>query len=51
MLLDQLEFFFVFECTDVIHFAQFVQLTQSQTTLAEIANFRLTVVLRQVLVS
>ena len=50
MLFDLLEFFFVFVGSDVVHLAQFVQLSQCQACLAQIAQPGLAVVLAHVLV-
>ena len=50
LLFDQLEFFFVFVGSYIVHLAQFVQLTQGQACLAQIAQLGLAVVLTDVLI-
>ena len=50
MLANQLEFFFVLVCSHIIHFAELVELSQGQASFAQVANFGLAVVLRQVLI-
>ena len=44
------EFFFVFVRAHIVHLAQFVDLSQSQASLAQIVQLRLTVVLAEVLI-
>jgi len=50
LLSNQLEFFFVFVRTNIIHFSQLVELSQSQTSFTQIAKLRLTIVVLQVLI-
>ena len=50
MLLDLLEFFFVFVGSHIVHLAQFVELAQGQTCLAQIAQSGLAVVLADILI-
>ena len=50
MLANQLEFFFVLICSHIVHFAELVELSQGQTSFAQVSQLRLTVVLRQVLI-
>ena len=50
LLLDLLQFFFVFVGSNVVHLAQFVQLAQGQACLAQIAQSGLAVVLAYVLI-
>ena len=46
----QLELFFVFVSSNVVHFAKLVDLSQSQASLAQVSQLRLAVVLRHVLI-
>ena len=50
LLADVFEFFFIFVGADIIHLAQFVELAQSQTCLAQISQLRLAVVLADILI-
>jgi len=50
LLAHQLELFFVFVSSNVVHFAKLVDLSQSQASLAQVSQLRLAVVLRQVLI-
>ena len=45
------EFFFVLKGSNIIHLTQFAQLSQSQTSFTKLAFLRLTVVLRDILIS
>lgn len=47
----QFEFFFVFVATHIVHLAQFVDLAQSQASLAQVVQLRLAIVLAQILIS
>ena len=50
LLAHQLELFFVFVSSDVVHFAKLVDLPQGQASFTQVSQLRLTVVLRQVLI-
>jgi hypothetical protein len=50
LLANVFEFFFVLVAANVIHLAQFVELAQSQASLAQIAQLRLAVVLTNILI-
>ena len=50
MLLDLLEFFFVFVASHIVHLAQFVELAQGQACFAQIAQPGLAVVLADILI-
>jgi hypothetical protein len=50
LLTHQLELFFVFVGSNVVHFAKLVDLSQGQASLAQVSQLRLAVVLRQVLI-
>lgn len=47
---DQLQFLFVFNGFDIVHATQLVELTQSETTFAQVSQSGLTVVLREILI-
>ena len=51
LLTHQFEFFFVFNCSNVVHFSQFVQLPQGQVSFAQVTDFKLAVVLIKALIS
>ena len=51
MLTYELELVFVFHRPDVIHLAQLVELAQCKTSLAQVTQLQLAVVLRQILIS
>ena len=50
MLPDQLELFFVFIVTHIIHLAQFVYLLESKVGFAQITNLGLRIILTYVLI-
>ena len=50
LLTHQLEFFFVFVGSDIVHFAKLVDLSQGQASFAQVPQLGLAVVLRQVLI-
>ena len=50
LLAHPFEFFFVFNCANVVHFSQFVQLSQGQMSFAQVTQLWLAVVLRHVLI-
>jgi hypothetical protein len=50
LLAHQLELFFVFVSSNVVHFAKLVDLSQGQASFTQVSQLRLAVVLRQVLI-
>ena len=50
LLTHQLELFFVFVGSNIVHFAKLVDLSQRQASFAQVSQLRLAVVLRQVLI-
>ena len=50
MFAHQFEFFLELISSHIIHFAQFVQLAQCETSFSQVAELHLTIVLRHILI-